>query len=118
MEKTQFPVDNLEIEITESVVMSRTEDNLEKLNKELYANTAIQFSFKESVEPIYRSLIDLLLAEKQPTKSNVKKSIEIFEKLKIAELKNFFGDGCLVSKSAEEINNLAIDYLNSPLIQI
>ena len=33
LEKTQFPVDNLEIEITESVVMSRTEDNLEKLNK-------------------------------------------------------------------------------------
>ena len=33
LEKTQFPVDNLEIEITESVVMSGPEDNIERLNK-------------------------------------------------------------------------------------
>lgn len=80
-------------------------NNLENLNKELYSNREVQFSFKESIEPIYRSLIDLLLVDKKPSQNNLKESIEIFEQLQVAELKNFFGDGCVVSKSVAEINN-------------
>ena len=34
-----------------------------------------------------------------------KQAIDVFEKLHIAELKNFFGDGCLESKTVEEIND-------------
>lgn len=81
-------------------------NNLESLSQDLYSNNAeVQFSFRENVEPIYRQLIDLLLVDENPSKENIKLSIDVFEKLHIAELKNFFGDGCLVSKSPEEIND-------------
>jgi CHAT domain-containing protein len=80
--------------------------NLESISADLYSNNSeLQFSFQESVEPIYRELINLLLGEKKPSITNIKKSIEIFEKLHIAELKNFFGDGCLIRKSAEELKD-------------
>lgn len=81
-------------------------NNLESLSQDLYGNNAeIKFSFRESVEPIYRELINLLLTDSQPSTANLQKSIEIFEQLHLAELKNFFGDGCLVSKSVEEIED-------------
>ncbi len=81
-------------------------NNLESLSQDLYSNNReLQFSFRENVEPIYRQLIDLLLAERQPSEGNIKQSIKVFEQLHIAELKNFFGDGCLVSKSVEDIDD-------------
>ena len=81
-------------------------DNLESFSQDLYANnTELQFSFQESVEPIYRELIDLLLIEKNPSTDNLKRAIKVFEQLHIAELKNFFSDGCLVRKSAEQLED-------------
>jgi CHAT domain-containing protein len=54
----------------------------------------VQFSFRESVEPLYREYVDLLLTG-TPKENEMKKAREVMEALKIAELNNFFRDNCL-----------------------
>jgi len=68
------------------------------------ANQNIQFSFQDSIEPIYRELVSLLL---QPNPSgrvsqeNLIKARDVIESLQVAELNNFFQEACLTVKSQE-----------------
>lgn len=57
----------------------------------------MQLSFAESVEPVYRELVDLLL---QPgaTPSNLRQARELLESLQLAELDNFFKEACLEAR--------------------
>ncbi|MBU7583821.1 MAG: CHAT domain-containing protein [Nostoc sp. TH1S01] len=57
-------------------------------------NPDVQFSFRESVEPVYRELVSLLLDE-QPTQAALTQARELIESLQIAELDNFFREACL-----------------------
>ncbi|QLE55955.1 CHAT domain-containing protein [Nostoc sp. TCL26-01] len=57
-------------------------------------NPDVQFSFRESVEPVYRELVGLLLDE-QPTQTALVQARELIESLQIAELDNFFREACL-----------------------
>ncbi|AOX03433.1 hypothetical protein BJP34_31900 [Moorena producens PAL-8-15-08-1] len=72
----------------------------------------IQFDFRESVEPVYRELVGLLL-EPNASQENLKKARDVIESLQLAELDNFFRDACLDAKPAniDEIDpNAAIVY--------
>lgn len=69
---------------------------LEYLRKDLVAtNPEAQFSFRESVEPVYRELVDLLLRGGNPSQENLKKAREVMESLQLTELDNFFRSACL-----------------------
>ncbi|UKP00477.1 CHAT domain-containing protein [Nostoc sp. UHCC 0870] len=57
-------------------------------------NPDVQFSFRESVEPVYRELVGLLLDE-QPTQPALMQARALIESLQIAELDNFFREACL-----------------------
>ncbi len=77
------------------------------------ANRELQFNFRDSVEPVYRELISLLLPpsggqssngqasggqaglKAQTSSENIGKVLELLELLKLAELQNFFGDECV-----------------------
>lgn len=68
-------------------------------------NSDTQFSFRESVEPVYRELVGLLLksqftseGKSQITSENLKKARNIIESLQIAELNNYFRSNCLEAK--------------------
>ncbi|MDZ7951229.1 CHAT domain-containing protein [Nostoc sp. DedQUE09] len=68
---------------------------LKALRGDLVAiNPDVQFSFRTSVEPIYRELVDLLL-ENQPSQAELIQARELIEALQIAELDNFFREACL-----------------------
>ncbi|MEH1901358.1 MAG: CHAT domain-containing protein [Nostoc sp.] len=68
---------------------------LKALRGDLVAiNSDVQFSFRTSVEPVYRELVDLLL-ENQPTQAELIQARELIEALQIAELDNFFREACL-----------------------
>ncbi|HEY9851557.1 MAG TPA: CHAT domain-containing protein [Leptolyngbyaceae cyanobacterium] len=63
-----------------------------------------QFSFQESIEPVYRELVELLLpAGEQVEQSTLKQARDLIDSLQIAELDNFFKDACL------KIQPVAID---------
>jgi len=70
------------------------------------ANADLQFDFRDSVEPVYRELMQLLLepstanSQEQRTK-NLSKVIDTLELLKLAELQNFFGDECVQIAQAD-----------------
>jgi CHAT domain-containing protein len=100
--------------------------SLQSLRGDLVAiNPDVQFSFRESVEPVYRELIALLLPDpsnkqlsltksgaslesnrkiSEDSESRMKSAQEVIESLQIAELDNFLGQACIeVQKQLDQI---------------
>lgn len=74
-------------------------ETLQSLRQDLViTNPDLQFTFRDSVEPVYRELVDLLLAAKNPTQDNLKQARNMIEGLQLAELNNFFQEACLDTK--------------------
>ncbi|GAB4303631.1 MAG: hypothetical protein Fur0025_45010 [Oscillatoriaceae cyanobacterium] len=70
-------------------------DALQNLRGDLVAiNPLVQFSFKETVEPLYRELASLLLRP-DSSQEELKQARQVLEALQIAELDNFFREACL-----------------------
>jgi CHAT domain-containing protein len=73
--------------------------NISNLRSDIVAlNPEVQFDFRESVEPVYRQLVDLLLLSPQPNRDNLIQARQVMEALQLAELDNFFGDACAQPK--------------------
>ncbi|NET56112.1 MAG: CHAT domain-containing protein [Symploca sp. SIO2E6] len=78
-------------------------EHLQSLRSDLVAvSSDVQFNFKESVEPVYRELVSLLLQptltkghREETSQANLKQAREVIEALQLAELDNFFRDACL-----------------------
>ncbi len=91
--------------------------NISDLRSDLVAlNPEVQFSFRESVEPVYRQLVDLLLRSPTvdthvrsalPNRDYLIQARKVMEALQLAELDNFFGDVCA---KPQQVN---IDQLDS-----
>lgn len=74
---------------------SAAADTLGNVRQELVAtNAEFQFSFQDTVEPIYRDLVDLLI-QLDTSETDLRKAQDAFEELHIAELENFFRSACL-----------------------
>ena len=73
-------------------------NTLQSVRADLLAtNRDVQFSFKQSVEPLYRQLVSLLI---QPDASpeDLEKARNVIEGLQLAELENYFRSACLDSE--------------------
>lgn len=71
---------------------------LNSIRKDLVSiNPDVQFSFRESVEPIYREYVELLLQSQgtQADAQNLELARNAIESLQLAELVNFFREDCL-----------------------
>ncbi len=75
-------------------------ETLRSLRSDLVAvNQDVQFNFRESVEPIYRESVALLLYQQgQPDEKTLDKARQQIEALQLAELDNFFREACLQGK--------------------
>ncbi len=70
--------------------------NLQSLRTDLAAvNREVQFNFRDSVEPIYRESVELLLQQKGEAKPDLDKVRQRIEALQLAELDNYFREACL-----------------------
>ena len=79
-------------------------NNLGKIREDLVAfNPESQYSFRESVEPVYRQLVELLIS--QPTQENLIQARNTIESLQMAELENYFRSSCLEAKP-EQIDTI------------
>ncbi|MBS0015889.1 MAG: CHAT domain-containing protein [Arthrospira sp. SH-MAG29] len=86
---------------------------LESLRTDLVAiNTDVQNSFRDSVEPVYRELVSLILQPDPATgtvsQEHLRTARELMESLQLAELDNFFREACLDS-SPEQIDGIDPD---------
>ncbi|KYC41543.1 hypothetical protein WA1_15940 [Scytonema hofmannii PCC 7110] len=73
-------------------------DTLQSLRSDLVAvNQNVQFTFRDSVEPVYRQSVELLLQSQQgqPDGKVIEKARQRIEALQLAELDNFFREACL-----------------------
>jgi CHAT domain-containing protein len=74
--------------------------NLNSLRTDLTAvNREVQFNFRDTVEPIYRESVELLLQPKSGAKPDLDKVRKRIEALQLAELDNYFREACLNNKS-------------------
>ncbi|HEY9670302.1 MAG TPA: CHAT domain-containing protein [Waterburya sp.] len=76
-------------------------NTLKSLRNDLVAtNLDLQFSFRESVEPVYRQLVGLLLqpSSQETNQENLQQAREVIESLQLAELDNFFREACLTAR--------------------
>ncbi|MBE9166254.1 CHAT domain-containing protein [Pleurocapsales cyanobacterium LEGE 06147] len=86
---------------------------LESLSQDLVAiDPDLQYSFRESVEPVYRELVSLLLQSEsgeEVSQANLIRARDIIESLQIAELNNFFREACLNARqdSIDQIDRQA-----------
>lgn len=80
---------------TEAILAYKQAVNtLQKLRADLVTYQNVQFSFTETVEPVYRELVRLLVQE--PTnQANLQEARQVIEYLQLAELDNFFREACL-----------------------
>ncbi|NEO34879.1 MAG: CHAT domain-containing protein [Moorea sp. SIOASIH] len=73
-------------------------NTLKSLRSDLVAvNQQVRFTFRESVEPVYREFVQLLLQSdsNEANPDNLEKAREIIESLQLAELDNYFRSACL-----------------------
>jgi CHAT domain-containing protein len=82
---------------------SEAVETLKQIRSDLVAsNPDLQFTFRESVEPVYRELVSLLLSDADKTsQANLKKAREVIESLQIAELDNYFREACLTGQPTQ-----------------
>ncbi|MCC3411961.1 MULTISPECIES: CHAT domain-containing protein [unclassified Microcoleus] len=102
--KAQGNTEGAIVQYTQAVnVLSSLRGDLVTVNPE------VQFSFRESAEPVYRELVGLLLQDESPTQDKLKQARQTVESLQLAELDNFFRDACADAKpkSIEEIDPTA-----------
>ncbi|MBP0006734.1 MAG: CHAT domain-containing protein [Cyanobacteria bacterium SBC] len=96
-------------------VYRHTIDVLQDLRKDLVAiDPDVQFSYRKSVEPVYREFVQLLLSEAENADSSreqllLREARETLEALQLAELDNFFREACLDVRpvSIDEIDDRA-----------
>jgi CHAT domain-containing protein len=99
----------------EEAIAAETEayKNIQSIRSDLIAiNPEVQFSFKESVEPLYRDLVSLLLRSSEPEKipqENLKQAREVIESLQLGEIENFLKESCLDAqpKQIDQIDRTA-----------
>ncbi|EDX83602.1 tetratricopeptide repeat domain protein [Synechococcus sp. PCC 7335] len=97
---------------------SEAVDSLQSLRSDLVAiDPAVQFSFRENTEPIYRELVSLLLETgssgnkraAQPSQKNLAQAREVIEALQLAELDDFFKEACIdiASQQIDQVDTQA-----------
>lgn len=76
-------------------------NTLQKLRSDLVSTSEnVRFSFTETVEPVYRELVRLLVQE--PTnQANLQEARQVIESLQVAELDNFFREACLKAQPVQ-----------------
>ncbi|TFI53993.1 CHAT domain-containing protein [Mastigocladus laminosus UU774] len=99
---------NLENAIAAS---TKAYNSLQSLRTDLVAvNPEVQFSFRASVEPVYRQLVELELEYAQSLKKAGKdeerqkrltQARDVLESLQLAELNNFFREACVEANSTK-----------------
>jgi tetratricopeptide (TPR) repeat protein len=82
---------------------SQAINHLKSLRNDLNAIDAdLQFSFRDSVEPVYREYVNLLLADgKEISQADLANARDSIEALQVAELENFLRQGCLDTYTLE-----------------
>jgi len=75
--------------------------SLKRLRTDLTTiNPELLFSFQESVEPIHRQLVSLLLQDRNPSQTAMKAALSAIESLQVEELNHYLRAACLNAQVA------------------
>lgn len=81
-------------------------ETLGKVRRDLLATNAdVQYSFRETVEPVYRELVSLLLLPEDASQEALAQARNVVEELQLAEMENYFRSAC-IDAATEAIDKL------------
>ncbi|MEO0645909.1 MAG: CHAT domain-containing protein, partial [Cyanobacteria bacterium J06650_10] len=81
-------------------------ETLGNVRRDLLATNAdVQYSFRETVEPVYRELVSLLLLPEEASQQALAQARNVIEELQLAEIENYFRSAC-VDSADESIDKL------------
>jgi len=81
-------------------------ETLRQVRRDLLATNAdVQYSFRETVEPVYRELVSILLLPDDASEQALGQARQAIEELQLAEIENYFKSAC-VDSTTEAIDNL------------
>ncbi|MGK7922356.1 MAG: CHAT domain-containing protein [Trichodesmium sp.] len=90
------------------IAYSQAVESIRALRSDIVAvNSELKFDFRDSVEPVYREFVDLLLAPSESeqtdtiSQENLRQARQVIEALQLAELDNFFRNACLDTQPVE-----------------
>ncbi|MBD2088929.1 CHAT domain-containing protein [Microcoleus sp. FACHB-1515] len=91
---------------------------LETIRSELLsADRDLQFDFRDTVDPVYRELVELRLSTAAP--ENISAALQNLDALRLAELQNYFGDDCVIvaaPRSIDAVPNAATAIFSSVVL--
>lgn len=61
-----------------------------------------RLDFATSTEPLYRQALQLILEVEKPSQSQLQQALEVFNRLQLAQLQQFFGDDCFLIERRKE----------------
>lgn len=71
-------------------------NQLQSLRRDLVTSDSdLQFAFRDSIEPVYREFVALLLDSDAPSQAHLRQARDVIESLQLAELNNFFREACI-----------------------
>lgn len=69
-----------------------------------------RLDFQSQIEPLYREMLKLLLEESNLSQANLEETIFVVDKLRLAQLQQYFGDNCLsISRESLPIEDVLTD---------
>ncbi len=81
-------------------------ETLRQVRQDLLAtNPDVQYSFRETVEPVYRELVSILLLPDDASEQAIGQARQVIEELQLVEIENYFKSAC-VDSTTEAIDNL------------
>jgi CHAT domain-containing protein len=70
--------------------------SIDKISQSLVGEQSQQIAkFNREIEPIYRETLKLLLAASQANSARLNEALLVYDKLRLAQLRSYFGDNCL-----------------------
>ena len=94
-------------------------------------NVERRLDFQSQIEPIYRGMLKLLLDAPAPSETNLQEALFVFDKLRLAQLQQYFGDNCLsisrealpledalTSKNAVLLNSISLENQTHFILQL
>ena len=94
-------------------------------------NIERRLDFQSQIEPLYRGMLELLLEESNLSQAHLEEAIFVFDKLRLAQLQQYFGDNCfeigreslpienvLTTKNAVLINSIILENQTHFILQL
>lgn len=72
--------------------------------------------FEQEIEPVYRETLELILENSQDDRATLNEALLVYDKLRLAQLRSYFGDNCFEVNREDFSNQTLLEDKNAVLV--